>query len=412
MVRGPSARTETKPGREIMKAGTIAAAAAVALWLGAGTALAADEIVIGAPVPLSGPAAAVGGFIEWGYKHAVEEVNAKGGISIDGKKMPIRLVLRDDKSDPNVSAGLVETLITHEHVVALLGSASPAIVNPDGLVAERHKTPMVTAADPLEAFKSVRDWKYVWDIFFDEPDLAAAPFKAMADFNLPTNKKVAILHDNGPDGTVVGGEVWPKLAKEFGFEVVINAQFPVDNTQFTSIIEEVRSKAPDIVMVDAITPQAILVRKQLAAAGYTPKILDIEKGAEPVQFATAVGKLSDGVIVGGFWDPSFPFPGAQQIWDAFEKETGRTGSQHIADTYAAAMVLLDAIAAANSLDPREINDAIAKTDKIYVVGPVKFDEKHGSKLPMTELQWQGGHTVVVWPKAQAKGQVLFPVPVQ
>ncbi len=80
-----------------------------------------------------------------------------------------------------------------------------------------------------------------------------------------------------------------------------------------------------------------------------------------------------------------------------------------ADTYAAAQVLMDAIAAAGSLDPKAINDAIAKTNKTYVVGPVKFDASHTSKLPMTELQWQGGKTVIVWPRNRATGKLLLKI---
>ena len=58
----------------------------------------------------------------------------------------------------------------------------------------------------------------------------------------------------------------------------------------------------------------------------------------------------------------------------------------------------------------EINAAIAKTDKTYVVGPIKFDADHTAKLPIVSLQWQSGKTVIVWPKAAATGKFLFPMP--
>ncbi|MGY8631974.1 amino acid ABC transporter substrate-binding protein [Bradyrhizobium sp. 14AA] len=371
---------------------------------------AADEIVIGASIPMSGPLAGFGSFQKWGYSRAVDEVNKTGGIAIAGKKLPVRLVLRDDKTDPNTTAANTESLLSRDKAVALLGSCTPALVNAGALVAERKKIPLVTACNPLEAFKSVRKWTYVWDLFFHEPELAAIPFKALGDLKLETNKKVAIFHDNGPDGQVVGGTLWPNMAKEAGYEVVQNASFPVDNTQFTSIVAEAKAKGADIVLVDAITPQAVSIRKQIASAGYTPKFLVIEKGAEPVQFAEALGKLADGVVVGGYWDPSFPYPGAKDLAAAFESETKLTSSQHIADSYAAAQVLLDAIAAAASLEPEKINAAIARTDKTYVVGPIKFDENHTSKLPLVVLQWQSGKTPIVWPSDRANGKILFPLP--
>jgi branched-chain amino acid transport system substrate-binding protein len=390
-----------------LKVGMLAAAAAIALGLGAAHA---DDIAIGASLPLSGALAGFGSFQQWGYKRAVDEVNKAGGISIGGKKLMVKLITRDDKTDPNATASNTETLISRDHVVAMLGSCTPALVNAGALVAERAKKPLVTGCDPLEVFKSVRKWNYAWDLFFSVPELAAAQFKALAELGVETNKKIAIWHDNGPDGQAVGGAIWPALAKEFGYEVVQNAEFPIDNTQFTSIIAEAKSNGAEIVLGDAITPQAIAIRKQMAAAGYTPKVLNIEKGAEPVQFADALGKLSDGIMVGGYWDPSFPYPGAADLAKAFESETKLSSSQHIADSYAAAQVLLDAIAAAGSLDPEKINAAIAKTDKSYVVGPIKFDADHTAKLPIVSLQWQSGKTVIVWPKASATGKFLFPMP--
>lgn len=394
--------------------GKVVALTVVAGWLTVGlftkSAVAADEIVIGASVPLSGPLAGFGFYEQWGYKRAVDEVNRAGGITIDGKKLKVKLIIRDDRTDPNVTASNTETLIGRDGAIAMLGSCTPPLVNAGALVAERRKIPFVTACAPLESFKAAHKWVYAWDLFFDEPDLASAPFKLLKELGVNTNKKVAILHENGPDGQVVGGKVWPGLIKANGYSVVQNTSFPLDNTQFSSAIAGAKSKGADIVMVMAITPQAVAIRKQMSAAGYAPKVLVMEKGAEPLQFADALGKLAEGVLVGGYWDPSFPFPGAAGLAKAFESDTKQTSSQHIADTYAAAQVLLDAITAAASTSGAKINAAIAKTNKMYVVGPVKFDKDHTAKLPMVEMQWQNGKQVIVWPKSQATAKFLFPAP--
>lgn len=408
MQRGESVRARS---RSIAASLASLALAAGLAWAGqSANANAADDVVIGAPLPLNGPLAGFGSFDQWGYQHAVDEVNKAGGVTIDGKKRKVKLIIRDDKTDPNVSAANVETLISRDHVTALLGSCTPMLVNAGALVAERHKVPMVTGCDPLGAFTSVRKWNWVWDIFFDERELASLTFRAMKDLGIKTNNKMAIMADNGPDGVIVGGKVWPMLAKENGYEVVANGSFPVDNTQFTSIIAQAKSGGADVVMADFVTPPAVALRKQMKEGGYSPKLMVIEKGAEPVQFAEALGPLAEGILVGGYWDPSFPYPGAADLEKQFEKDTGKTGSQHIADSYAAARVLLDAIEAAGSTDAAKINAAIAKTDKTYVVGPVKFGPDHTSKLELVEDQWQGGKAVVVWPKERATGKFLYPIP--
>ena len=384
---------------------------AISLLASAATlACAADEIVIGASLPLSGPLAGFGVYQKWGYETAIKDLNKAGGITIDGKKLQVRLVVRDDKTDSNATASNTETLISRDKVIAMLGSCTPALVNAGALVAERRKVPLVSGCDPLQAFKSVRKWQYAWVMFFDEADLGTAPFRMMADLGLQTNKKVAILHDNGPDGQMVGGKIWPEAAKAGKFDVANSTSFPTDAQQFTSMIAQAKSSNAEIVLVDAIPPQAVAMRKQMASAGFSPKMLVIEKGAEPEYFAQATGKLADGVLVGGYWDPSFPYPGAADLGKRFESETKQTQSQHIADAHAAAQVLLDAISTAGSLDREKINVAIGKTNKTYVIGPVKFDESNASRIPVAMMQWQGGKAVVVWPKDRANGKLIFPMP--
>ncbi|MFD2644421.1 amino acid ABC transporter substrate-binding protein [Pseudomonas japonica] len=363
-------------------------------------------VVIGASLPLSGSLAGFGSYQKWGYQTAVDEVNAAGGLLINGVKTPVKLVVRDDKTDPVTTSRNTQTLITRDQAVAMLGSCTPALVNAGALIAERNRVPLVAGCNPLGAFRAVRQWQYAWSVFFDEKDVAEAPFLLLKELNVATNKKIAILHDNGPDGSVIGGKLWPSLAERDGYEVVSRASFPIDNTQFNSMIMEAQSKGAEIVLVDAITPQAVAIRKQMEAAGFRPKVLVMEKGAEPEQFALALGKLSDGVLVGSYWDPSFPFPQARELATRFEQETKSSFSQHIADSYATAQILLDAISAANSTDSAAINAAIAKTDKEYVIGPVKFAADHTSPIVMSVVQWQDGKPVVIWPKSRATGKAI------
>ena len=390
----------------------LAAAALLPLSACAGAERAgtAGDIVIGASLPLSGALAGFGSFQKWGYHHAVDKANSQGGITVGGQRRRVKLQLLDDKSDPSAASTSVERLVTNEKAVALLGSCTPALVQAGAVVADRYAIPMVTGCAPLQTFKSVKKWTSVWDVFFDEPDLAAAPFKLLKELDVQTNRKVAVLADNGPDGLALGGQIWPALAKQFGYTIVYSASFPVDASQFSSLIANTKQSGADIALVDSLTPGAVAMRKQMAAAGYTPKVLVMEKGGEPVQFAQALGSLADGVVLGGYWDHTFPYPGASQLRTQFESQTGQTYSQHIADSEAAAEILLDAIAAAGSTDPAKINSAIAHTDKTYVIGPVRFDADHTSRVPIAEVQWQNGRTVVVWPGSLANGKFLFPVP--
>jgi len=369
-----------------------------------------DPILIGASLPLSGPLAGFGSFQKWGYEHAVAQVNDAGGIEIDGVQRQVELIILDDKTDPNQVTTNINTLISNEGVTALLGSCTPDLVNPGAIAAENAEVPFVAGCDPIEVFDGVQEWTWAWDIFFSVPELAALSFQTIDGLELETNRKVAILHDNGPDGQIIGNEIWPAMAADAGYEVVANVEFPVDNTDFTAAIEEARDSGADILLVDNITPQAVSLRQQMAAVGWEPLVMVNEKGAEPLQYAEALDDLSNGVMVGAYWDPSFPFEGSAELQEAWDAENDTSSSQHIADSYTAARVLLDAIARAGTLDQETINTEIGATDAEYPVGHVKFEGNNVAKIELAMAQWQDGVPVIIFPAERSTGEVVFPLP--
>ena len=405
-----------RPRRLLPLAASVLLAATVVLGLSAcgsssSGGSSGDKVVIGAAIPISGELAGFGSFEKWGYEHAVDAVNKKGGLEVDGEKKEVELKLLDDKSDPNTDSASVQRLISQDRVNAMLGSCTPPLVNAGAVIAERSRIPFVTPCEPLGAFRAVKEWEYAWAIFFDEKEDTENTFKMLEDLGLAdqTNKKVAILHDNEPDG-INFSKLWEEAAQKFGYDVVLDEQFPVAQTTFNTTVTKAKASGADIVLGQMVTPAAIAVRKTMAAQGYTPKVMALEKGDEPIQFAEAVGDLANGLLIPTYWDPSFPYPGAANLKKEFEADTGQTYSQHIADTTAAAEVLLAAIEAAGSTEAEAINKAIGETNMETVVGPIEFAADHTATLPLVEAQWQNGESVVVWPEEKATGKIIFPLP--
>ena len=291
-----------------------------------------------------------GYFEKWGYQHAVNQVNAAGGIKVDGTKRKVKLILLDDQTNPNTSVNNIQQLITQDHVNALLGSCTDSLVEPDALIANRMGVPFVTPCAATNTFAATAHWTWAWDLFFNSENLTETPFNTADELGLKakTNSRVAIIHSNGKNENIIGTVEWPAWAKKHGWKVVYNTAVPPTQTQFTSSLQAAKAANADMLLVVISPPGAIALRKQMMSAGYDPKILVEEEGGEPLQFAQALGKLANGVMVGGYWDPSFPFPGAKQLMAEFEAQTHQTGSQHIADTYTAAQILLQAIARAGT----------------------------------------------------------------
>jgi branched-chain amino acid transport system substrate-binding protein len=371
-----------------------------------------DEIVIGASIPKTGVLAAFGSYEEWGYQRAIAEANEAGGITVDGNQLPVRLILYDDESLPEKVAENTERLILDDEVDALLGSATPPLVISGAFIAEREGVPMVTGIAPIRAFLGANEdgWTYVWDLFFDELEMTQQQFLTMD--MVESNKKVALFTDNEQDGVVMGG-LWEENAPQFGYEIVYHADFPVGTTEYGDMIRQAQDAEAEIIIAQMITPDSIALWKQMQSLGYIPKAAFFEKGGEPVAWWEAHGEAAQGTMVAGYWHPALDLPGAQELRDAFEEETGQLYSQHIADTYTAAKVLLDAIARAGTLDKEAINEAIGETDADYVVGHISFtegDPPRAAVLPITMLQWQNGDLEVVYPPELATAELIYPIP--
>ena len=96
----------------------LAAAGAVSAGLvTAGAALAQDVIKVGAIAPKTGPLAGGAVVTQWPNINLwVEQVNARGGLEVGGKKMPIELIEYDDKTNPGEHIKLAQRLAEQDNV--------------------------------------------------------------------------------------------------------------------------------------------------------------------------------------------------------------------------------------------------------------------------------------------------------
>jgi branched-chain amino acid transport system substrate-binding protein len=368
--------------------------------------------VVGTSVSRTGPGAPFGIYQEWGHNTVVNDINKNGGLYLSKykKKLPVRLVLYDDESTPEKAVQAQQRLILKDKVNALFSTGNPMNVIPCYMIAEKEGVPMSSAGVPIQAFLSVKPkggWKWCWNLFFDELDMAKQQFLTMN--MVQSNKKVALFTDNTPDG-MIQRDLWKKNAPAMGYTIVVDGNFPVGTTEFGDMIRRAKEADADIVVSQMLPPDAISLWKQMRSLGYKPKAAFFEKGGEPVEWWQANGEAAQGTMCAGFWHPALPYPGAKELKERFEKERGLTYSQHIADWYTADRVMMDAIERAGSLDPKAINEAMAKTNKTYEVGTVKYNKDHFFALPAFMTQWQNGKVEIVYPPKLATAKLIYPLP--
>lgn len=368
---------------------------------GAGAGGGSGPIKIGASIPLTGSLAGFGPLIKEAYQEDVARVNAEGGITIDGTKRKVQLIVEDSQSSPDVVAQQSRDLVLKHGVVALLGSVSPPLSVPAGNVAERQRVPFVSTLTPVQAWKAANPsgWKYSWNFFFDEKQMTDNQFKT-SDLT-STNKKVALFTDNEQDGITMG-KLWDSKAASLGYTIAYHAEFPVGTSDYSSFIAKAKAADAEILIAQMIPPDSFALWKQLKSLQFTPKLAFCEKCGAPAAFAGALGPLAEGALTTQFVQPSSNAIAAELTAKYAPKLGNNDDLSTILAEYSAAEVLTDAIARAASTDPDKINAALAKTNGLYPIGEtIKFGADQTATTLASEGQWKGNELVQVLPKSDA-----------
>jgi branched-chain amino acid transport system substrate-binding protein len=115
----------------------------------------------------------------WAYETAVADINKAGGVMVKeyGKKLPLRLIVADDESDPGKAAAAVERLINVNKVDLLLGGfAAPFGVILGGITAEKYHEYYHTSICLIPPWL---EHKFKWSTlyFFDLEQACSVPYE-------------------------------------------------------------------------------------------------------------------------------------------------------------------------------------------------------------------------------------------
>ncbi len=79
------------------------------------------EIRIGVVAPLSGQSAIAGEYMKNGISLITDELEANGGLEVNGKKMPVKIIYEDNEAKPEATANVYRKLIDQDKVLAIVG---------------------------------------------------------------------------------------------------------------------------------------------------------------------------------------------------------------------------------------------------------------------------------------------------
>jgi len=367
------------------------------------------EILIGTHLSMTGMLAMAAQEQAWAYEQATADVNKRGGIFVKeyGKKLPVKLIVMDDESDPGKAAAAVEKLIKLKKVDLILSGHSTPLTIPAMVTAEKYQKYYHGTACLIPVWAH-QNFKWSTMFFINMGTFADAAYKVMD--SLPEKiRRPALLMEDTLDGRGLGA-VLRAGAEKFGYKLAVDEPWAVGAKDYSSQILKLKAKGVDALLIFGSPADVVTFIRQMKESNCNVKYLHGYKGTWTAEFMDAMGKDAQYVMCDGFWSETYPYPGAKELGVRYTKEFKKQ-SVSIGAFYATAQILYQAIEKAGSLDSAKVRDAVIGGEfKGTVMGDVKYGPDGSAGFQVCTFQWWNGKQKLVYPflKGVWKTRVMPP----
>lgn len=394
-------------------------------------AWAAKPIVLGCPLST---AFLYGWTAERGFKLAVDEINAKGGVKVEGEMRPFAVEVIDTRDlEPGVPVSdallALEKLILDKKADFILGGPvrSEAALAAMPLLSKYKKVSILTTGVLTPKYHALvaeeyDKFKYCFRIHGEAKNLVGEMFanftelKEKHGFNNLFIIAQDVSHARG------AAQVMNDVALKKGWNVTGIEIYPTGTTDFSIGLLKAKKTDSQIINIWMDMPESAILLKQW----YEMQIPALPFGstlaaAEQPGFWDATdgkGQYTLCNVVNAGNAPSEATPWTMTFYNAYAKKWGvEPEGLGASSSYMAVYVLRDAIERAGSLDSDKVVAELEKTDIMGVYGRLRFDPKSHQVIPAmdpkegavgTIFQWQDKKRVVVYPKSIATGSIQLP----
>ncbi|TPI78153.1 amino acid ABC transporter substrate-binding protein [Mesorhizobium sp. B2-8-9] len=385
------------------------AGAALAL---SSNAAAADDIVLGASVQLTGSSANTGRYYKDAYEFAIEKINAAGGVSVGGEKRKLALKIYDNQSDVNLSVRQYTQLVSNDKVALLLGPFASNFALADSAVSEKYQIPMVQGGGASDQIFS-RKFKYIFGTLAPASNYFGSTVKMLKELE-PAPKTVALLYaDDSFDVSVAEGT--RPLLKEAGLNIVMDEKYSSNASDFNSLLSQIKSNGAEVVLVAGHETEILNFVRQAKSLAVAPKMYSFTVGVPSEDFRKALGADADYAFGMTAWLPSAKlkdkwFGDAAAFARDYRAKYNYDPDYHAASGAADVEALAQAIENAGDTDPAKVRDALAKINFDSLYGKIAFGENGQIDLPQTVVQVQDNELKAIYGATGMIEKPRYPMP--
>lgn len=379
----------------------------------------ADEIKIGVVGPLTGPAATSGIAMREAYQFVADQVNAAGGVEVDGTAHTLNLIFEDSASRPEMGVSAAQKLLTRDNVDLLIGDSFASSVTIALMDVAASYDKFVMSGQPVssEIARKVESdpvrfanfWKSSWN----SDAYAQAVFEAVqglidAGKFAPESRKIAFVYEDTDYGKS-NVEYARPLFEQAGWTESAHETVPLGHSDFYPQLSKLRGDAPDVlVSIFTSVNSGIALTRQIKETGLDTLHVAIYYPLRP-EFHEGIGADSEKML----WTPMLYDPvnntRHKDLFDLFAAKGIDATGDH-AQGYCQLSMLVDNIRRAGSVEPAKLSEAFATTDFDCYTGHYVYDTaNHTPKigpdyLPVPVAQVQDGVSKAVWPESAATAE--------
>jgi branched-chain amino acid transport system substrate-binding protein len=362
-------------------------------------------ITIGISLSFAGDFKDDGQAMKQGYQLWADNVNNNGGLL--GR--PVKLIILDDKSDPDQVAKNYSTLIHTNHVDLVFGPFSSLLTKAAAPVVRAAGYAFIEGAGGAPSVFTNK-WNNLFAVSLPvEKNLATFAYFILSLPQIIRPKTAAFATSDDPF-TYPQVDYARQLLEQGGIKTVYDPQ-PYDSAKanITNYANQAVQANADVVILGTLLPDITTYIKVFKQRHYNPKALIATAGPDLGQdFINAVGgvKNTEGVFVPNGWYPQAQnFQNAQMVHD-YVAQYGGTVDQinaDVAEAYSVGQVLQQAVNNKNSIDNRILITELHSGDVFNTVqGTAKFDDTGQNITALAYLfQWQHGQLLTVYPNFAA-----------
>ena len=369
--------------------------ALVALTMGVAPVVQAqNKVQLGIVTALTGPLAAPGVFQMNGFKLAVEELNAAGGITVAGRKYTVELKVYDTRANPSEGASAMQRLATVDKVPVVLGELSSAVAAAIGPIAQDYSLPLILTV-PTGPNLTEQNNPFVFRVNAHNQQLNVALAEFLKKQGWSPISFIAWNNDAGRGGVSGIKELLP--AAKDGYV----GYFNVGEVDFSSHISNLRNSKAQAVMLFMDEEPGSLAIKQIRDAGLKVHLVGtLAMGSDRFLKRLDAQKL-EGMVQYNAFPPNAETPRIKNFSQRYKTKFGEEAHGFAAQSYDGIMVAVAAMQAAGSVtDGKAIRDALSKIDYQGVIGPIKFDSKGQASPNVYVTQWcANGSRRILYPES-------------